>query len=445
MDKKLGVVVPYRDRYEHLLAFKAAITAYLDSKKIPFELIVVEQDNAKLFNRGKLLNIGFNQAKKLRCDYVVFHDVDMIPQEVDYSYSDIPLLLATQRVSFDEFFSSVILFPIEYFEKINGYSNNYWGWGFEDDDLLFRCKVNNIPLDNKETTTVSGHTSALKFNGHNAYVESSFKPKGDSTVFILFEPQDIVLDHEKYDDDFVILTLPKHALTLSYDSYGKYKVLFKDTSGELHYINSERLNPYKTGITITIGDRKVEMYQDGHLVGVKHHSGLQTTEDRYFSVGTTFRGLVFSLAIYNKILNKLEVEEISENRYFGLTYFTSAQELITYYDSAFTKNYQLVDLSENRNRGRIYNCEIVKYKEEGTSILKVPFRRDSKFTTLNHENNGFQNGGWKDINTRYNQLKFNNEVMKGYLNTKEDGLNNCEYRIHSQARVANQTHLIASI
>ena len=42
-----------------------------------------------------LLNIGFKIAESYECDYVIFHDVDMIPLIVDYSYSDIPLHLAT--------------------------------------------------------------------------------------------------------------------------------------------------------------------------------------------------------------------------------------------------------------------------------------------------------------------------------------------------------------
>jgi hypothetical protein len=445
MDKKLGVIVPYRNRYDQLISFKSAITNYLKSKNIDFELIIVEQDDSKLFNRGKLLNIGFKQAKKLKCDYIAFHDVDMLPIEVDYSYSEIPLLLATQRASFDEFFSSVILFPIEHFEKINGYSNEYWGWGFEDDDLLFRCKVNNIPLDKQELKVVSNHTSALKFNGYNAYVEGLYKPKDEATIFLSFEPQDLILNHETFDDEFIIFSLPKLDLKISYDSYSKYKVVINDIEENILYINSERLNPYKTNLCVTIGNNKIELYQDGIFLGETEYKELKNNSDRNFYLGKTFKGLIHNLAIYDKVLSDKEIKEISENRYFGLTYFSSSDYLKTYYEAAFTKNYQLIDLSENKNKGNIYNCEIVKEDVEISKILEIPFKRESLFTLLEHEDNGFVNGGWKDINTRYNQLKFSNEVFKGYINTKEDGLNNLHYKEYSNTKFDNETHIVVGI
>jgi hypothetical protein len=445
MDKKLGIIVPYRDRYNHLISFKSSISSYLKSKNIDFELIIVEQDDAKLFNRGKLLNIGFKQAIKLKCDYVAFHDVDMLPIEVDYSYSDTPLLLATQRSSFDEFFSSVILFPIEYFEKINGYSNEYWGWGFEDDDLLFRCKVNNIPLDKKEIKVVSSHNAALKFNGYNAYVEGLYKPKDESTIFISFKPQDLVLNHETFDDEFVIFSLPKLDLKISYDSYSKYKIVTNDIEENILYINSERLNPYKTNLCVTIGDNKIKLYQDGELVGETKYSELKNNDDKNFYLGQTFKGLIYNLAIYNKVLNDDEVKEISQNKHFGLTSFESSDSLKTYYDASFTKNYQLLDLSGNGNKGKIYSCEIISCNIEDSNIIEVPFKRESTFNLLHHNNNGFENGGWKDINTRYNQLKFSNEVSKGYINTKEDGLNNLHYKEHSNNKFDNETHIVVKI
>jgi len=139
MSHKLGIIVPYRNRYQQLSTFRRNIKKYLSDKDLKYELIVVEQDDSKAFNRGKLLNVGFIYAKKLKCDYVVFHDVDMLPIEVDYSYSDIPLHMATdfveteefKRIVFDEYFGGVTLFPKNMFEQINGYSNKYWGWGYE--------------------------------------------------------------------------------------------------------------------------------------------------------------------------------------------------------------------------------------------------------------------------------------------------------------------------
>jgi len=92
---KLGIIVPYRNRSHQLGLFRRHMSHFLKKKHIDYEIFIVEQDGAKLFNRGMILNIGFNYAVKRGCDYVVFHDIDMLPLYVDYSYSDIPLHLAT--------------------------------------------------------------------------------------------------------------------------------------------------------------------------------------------------------------------------------------------------------------------------------------------------------------------------------------------------------------
>jgi hypothetical protein len=441
---KLGIIVPYRDRYDQLISFKSAISTYLESKNIDFELIIVEQDDAKLFNRGKLLNIGFKQAKRLKCNYVVFHDVDMLPINVDYSYSEIPLLLATQRVSFDEFFSSVILFPIEHFEKINGYSNEYWGWGFEDDDLLHRCKINSIPLDIKETEIVSSHTSALKFDGNN-FVKGTYNPNFEFSIFVSFKPQDLILNHQTFDDEFIIFSLPGVDLRISYDSYLKYKVVVIDSEKEILHISSERLNPYKTNLCVTIGNNKIKLYQDGDFIGETDYKELNDISSNDFYLGKTFKGLIYNLAIYDNILDNKEIKEISKNKYFGLTHFKSSSSLKVYYEASFNKDNQLIDLSENGNKGEMCGCKVVPCDIETTKVIKVPFRRESTFSILDHENNGFANGGWKSINTRYNQLKFNNEVYKSKTNTKEDGLNNLKYKEYSNIKSDNITHIVAGI
>ena len=116
--KKLGVIVPYRNRRTHLQEFIPSISNYLNKQKIQHEIIVVEQSDDKAFNRGKLLNIGVQKALFLKCDYVALHDVDMLPIDVDYSYVNRPTHLATdfvsdegeKRVIFDSYFGGVTLF-----------------------------------------------------------------------------------------------------------------------------------------------------------------------------------------------------------------------------------------------------------------------------------------------------------------------------------------------
>jgi len=40
---------------------------------------------------------------------------------------------------YQTFFGGVNSFRAEHFELINGFSNKFYGWGGEDDDLLHRC------------------------------------------------------------------------------------------------------------------------------------------------------------------------------------------------------------------------------------------------------------------------------------------------------------------
>ena len=124
-------------------------------KDIDYEIFIIEQADDKPFNRGKLLNAGYKYALDKGCDYFVFHDVDMLPEDVDYSYSDKPLHLATHlqehdyETTFFDYFGGVTMFTKEDFKTINGFSNEYWGWGFEDDDLLIRCIESNLELDSE--------------------------------------------------------------------------------------------------------------------------------------------------------------------------------------------------------------------------------------------------------------------------------------------------------
>lgn len=157
--KRLSVVVPYRNREEHLQKFLPHMREYLTESRIPFHIYVVHQADQKPFNRAKLLNIGFKESDSF--DYHVFHDIDMLPLDSDYGFVTEPTHLATEveqfgwKLPYEEFFGGVCVFDRDSFVKINGFSNEYWGWGGEDDDLLKRCSIAGLNPQRKDCRYVS--------------------------------------------------------------------------------------------------------------------------------------------------------------------------------------------------------------------------------------------------------------------------------------------------
>jgi hypothetical protein len=155
MNNKLLVIIPYRDRESHLKEFIPYITTTLDSQNINYKIVVVEQSSEKLFNRGLLCNIGFELYKK-ECDYICIHDIDIIGENFDYSYEPTVTHLSARdkNRNYEEFYprclGGVVLFPKQDFIKINGFSNQYWGWGAEDDDLRLRCDVAGVKVQRKQ-------------------------------------------------------------------------------------------------------------------------------------------------------------------------------------------------------------------------------------------------------------------------------------------------------
>jgi hypothetical protein len=152
--KKLSIVVPYRDRKSHLDNFIPYMEKFLSDDEIDYNIFIIEQFDDKPFNRAKLLNVGFKESEGF--DYFVFHDVDMLPLDSDYEFPDGPTHLSSEVEQFgwglpyDGYFGGVTMFDKESFLKINGYANEYWGWGAEDDDVLMRCYLNGIETFRKQ-------------------------------------------------------------------------------------------------------------------------------------------------------------------------------------------------------------------------------------------------------------------------------------------------------
>ncbi|SFV65482.1 putative UDPgalactose-glucose galactosyltransferase [hydrothermal vent metagenome] len=143
-NKKLTLIVPYRNRKEHLKEFLPFIQKLLNEQKIDYEIIIAEQDDTLPFNRAKLMNIAVLHTAK-ESAYFIFHDVDALPYNVDYRFCNQTVKTFNyikRELEYEEYpqtvFGGVTLVPKDIFYDINGFANNYWQWGKEDDDFLLR-------------------------------------------------------------------------------------------------------------------------------------------------------------------------------------------------------------------------------------------------------------------------------------------------------------------
>jgi hypothetical protein len=142
--ERLSVVIPFRDRDEHLWQLLPPLTAMLKNQNIQHRIVVVEQEAGGLFNRGRLINAGIHYAAQ-STDYYCLHDVDAVPIVADYRCPSQPLRLVSnirraggEESRTDYYFSGAISIRRDQVFAANGYSNEYWGWGKEDDDFFFR-------------------------------------------------------------------------------------------------------------------------------------------------------------------------------------------------------------------------------------------------------------------------------------------------------------------
>jgi len=154
MKDKLAIIVPYRDRQEHLDVFVPHMREFLKDKGIDYTIFIAEQTDDRPFNYGKLCNVVTKEVSE-EYTYFAFHDIDMLPMndDCDYGYPESPTHLASNvevhggELPYPQYFGGAIVMSREDFENANGYSNEYWGYGFEDLDLLYRLQRSGAYLE----------------------------------------------------------------------------------------------------------------------------------------------------------------------------------------------------------------------------------------------------------------------------------------------------------
>lgn len=151
MVKNVLIVVPYRDREEHLEKFLKAAPKYFNTQNITYDILICELDSEGDWNAGLCCNSLINFVKDKQYEYIYIHHVDIYPIEGDISFPN----QNEYYFNIGDYGSCIVSY--KNFIKAGGYSNLFWGWGGEDNDLY--QKLNSIGL-----VAIDKNENFIKFN-----------------------------------------------------------------------------------------------------------------------------------------------------------------------------------------------------------------------------------------------------------------------------------------
>ncbi|XP_068126947.1 beta-1,4-galactosyltransferase 4 [Hyperolius riggenbachi] len=153
--QRVAILIPHRNREKHLLYLLDNLHPLLQRQQLDYGIYVIHQAGDGKFNRAKLLNVGYLEAlKEENWDCFILHDVDLVPENDFNTYlcDTEPKHLVVGRnatgykLRYSGYFGGVTAMTRKQFAQANGYSNNYWGWGGEDDDLRLRVRYGGMTV-----------------------------------------------------------------------------------------------------------------------------------------------------------------------------------------------------------------------------------------------------------------------------------------------------------
>ena len=482
MKHKLAICVPHYKRREHLEKFIPHMDKFFNDKDIEYKIFVANQvypDSVSGFNRGTSKNVAFDVAQKEGYDYFCFHDIDMVPEDdtCDYSYPDKVEHLAVHVSQFDygikymEYFGGAILFTKEHYEKINGYSNGYFNWGMEDDDLFFRAKKKGLAHETfmkhesdepRDFITLDGLSNYIKINPTDSLREIT---SGNFTMAVLVRAEDrfdipTYLIGDVENRQFIhqyIFGRPSFQMGLGWDNSDAYSFGLFNQKNKHSYMWIKRHPDVWTHLMITanVDENEMRFYLNGRESDSRFGHGSQSPlgfesplkkyggNPFYLGVGDPnkeesnfFAGDIAQVCLLDKALNSDEVKN-----YYKTDYPIPTDSSL-YYDFSEIKNEIVYDFSGNGNHGVLNGCSIGLEPISKISHTTLPYRnRPGKFFSQEHKRNDMVGGKWvHQKDTSVNEKRFVEEVQGGLISIDEDGLTDLKYKVRKTERLFNTKH-----
>lgn len=173
------IVIPYRNRESHWEYFLKNTVPLIEKNLPNSKVVVIEQNEGKLFNRGAVLNVAFAEFKD-KTKYYITNDVDINVTEKcieEYILPEVPdNTVRGIYTSHCNTLGGIIKISDILIHKINGFPNDIWGWGCEDKALQNRSDYYKIQKETNMTNDKQYPEYLLRFDDINDR-ESVNQPK----------------------------------------------------------------------------------------------------------------------------------------------------------------------------------------------------------------------------------------------------------------------------
>ena len=469
MKDKLAIIVPYRDRQEHLDVFVPHMHEFLKDKGIDYTIFIAEQTDERPFNYGKLCNVVTKEIGE-EYTYFAFHDIDMLPMndECDYGYPDSPTHLATNveahnnELPYPQYFGGVVLISREDFENANGYSNEYWGYGFEDLDLLYRLQrsgaylekfydLNNVYSNYDELDVLPYRIENVKLSSNNKIQKINYNTFDKETkIYGSLNPLTKKLVKDSFsisfwfkDDserkDFKNLFSFEGCDTGLFLSKGNEIIGQIWDNKEKHYevISSYARNRWNHCVlTFDNKNKNLKVYLNNKEKSIELNKSFEIYDYENHCIkisDETSEIKISEILVYNEVLNSESVSLLYLNgniiddikNKFG---FTPSMKLN--YNSIY-KNNMLLDGGLNHNHLKIYGNLNSKNENISPNEIYLPVRLDGQYNSLVHSED-------TDIIKKYygydpdiseNSDIFFHDIIPNNLDYKSIGLSTLKYSI----------------
>jgi hypothetical protein len=381
-----------------------------------------------------------------------------------------------------EYFGGAILFTKEHYELINGYSNGYFNWGMEDDDLFFRAKkkvsagywqlahetfMNHESDEPRNFITFNGLSDYIKINPTDSLREVTV---GNFTMAVLVRAEDrfdipTYLIGDVENRQFIhqyILGRPSFQMGLGWDNSNAYSFGLFNQKNNHSYMWIKRHPDVWTHlmVTVNVDDGEMRFYLNGEESDSRFGHGsesplkFQSPLKRYggnpFYIGVGnpntdnntdfFAGDVAQVSIFDKSFGEDEIKD-----YYKTDYPNSlGKDPKLYYDFSKSKDGIVYDLSGNGNHGIMSGGCMNLEPIDKIPNTTLPHRnRPGRYKSLSHPRNDIVGNRFvHQKDTSVNEKRFVEKVQGGIINTDEDGLTDLNYSVVKREKLFGTKHEI---